>query len=185
MMNSNASDIQSNGSRTNIDFGISIDQYYVPQYAFSTGVSIANMGGVLNYQNVKTLSTSEGTTISLPANTNVNYNLQYIHVPIAVKMRTPQIGYVSYFADLGFDAMVNVQANADINSLNITNEGLVNEIKPIYLAYHLSAGLQYRIAGTTSLMAGLTYMNGFTDVTNDGPANISMNCLEIRLGILF
>jgi hypothetical protein len=189
-MNSDVSSIQNNGSRTNIDFGLSIDQYFVPQYAFSTGLSITNMGGSLVYTNGKSLNTSEGT-FNLLANSQVDYQLEYIHIPFAVKMRTPQMGFFSFFAQLGFDPMINVQARANINgstisgSINKNNEGVGQEVYPIYLGYHISAGLTYRIAGSTSLLAGLTYINGFTDVTNEGPANVTMSGLEIRIGVLF
>ncbi len=183
-MNSDVYSVQGNGARTNIDFGLSIDNYFAPQYAFSTGVSITNMGGDLNYNNGKILGTSDGSKI-LPANTDVYYKIQYIHVPMAIKMRTLQMGYLSFFAQMGFDPMVKVQAMADINSLNLTNEGVENEIKPLYLAYHISAGLEYRIAGTTGIIAGITYMNGISNITNDGPANITMDGLEIRIGVIF
>jgi len=183
-MNSDVSSIQSNGTRTNIDFGLSIDNYYAPQYAFSTGISIINMGGDLLYNNGKILGTSDGS-VTLPANTDVYYKLQYIHIPFAIKMRTIQMGYISFFAQMGFDPMVNVQALADINALNLTNEGVSNEIKPLYLGYHISAGMEYRIGGTTGVIVGLTYINGFTDITNDGSANITMDCIEIRIGVLF
>jgi hypothetical protein len=183
-MNSDVSGIHSNGTRTNAEFGLSIDNYFAPQYAFSSGISIINTGGDLLYNNIKTLPTSEGS-VALPANTDVYYKLQYIHIPLAIKMRTVQMGNMSFFAQMGFDPMVNVQASADINALNLTNEGVGNEIKPIYLAYHLSAGMEYHIGGTTGVIVGLTYMNGFSDITNDGSANITMDCFELRIGVFF
>ncbi len=183
-MNSDVSSVQGGNPRLNIDFGLIIDNYFAPQYAFSTGISIYNLGGDINYSNGKSLNTSEGS-LTLPVNTDVSYKLQYIHIPFALKMRTVQLGYISYFAEMGFDAMVNVQADADINSLNKTNEGVGNEIRPIYLGYHISAGIEYRIAGTTGIIAGITYINGFTNVTNDSPADITLDGLEFRIGILF
>src|SRR5208282_4536828 len=156
-MNSDVSSIQSNGSRANIDFGLSVDQYFAPQYAFSSGISITNMGGTLIYSNQKTLNTSEGQLTLLP-NSQVDYQLQYIHVPFAIKMRTPQMGFISFFAQLGFDPMINVQARANITSstINKTDEGVGQAVYPVYLAYHLSAGMNYRIAGSTFLLVGLT-----------------------------
>jgi len=185
-MSSDVSHIKSNGSRVGVDFGLMWDKFFAPHYAFSSGISINHMGGTISYHDLKTIETSEGTQ-HLSQNSEVAYKLQYIHFPVGIKLRTVEIGYTTYFADLGLDPMINVKARADITSsnYNVKDVGVGDEISFLYMAYHLSAGIEYRIVANTSVIAGLTYMNGFTNVTHEGSPNVVMNCIQIRIGVLF
>jgi hypothetical protein len=185
-MKTDVSQIKSNGPQIGFDAGLMMDKFFAKRYAFSTGISINNMGGSLVYKNGKTGFKTSDTTINLAPGTIVKYNLQYIHIPCALKFRTTEIGYITYFGQVGFDPMINIKARANIPGFPNANAG--KEINPLYLAYHISAGLEYRIVGTTSLMFGLTYMNGFTDVTdNSGSTSekTTINRFELRLGIIF
>ena len=89
-MRTNVSKISGNGSQLGINAGLMIDKFFTPHYAFSTGISIHTMGGVLNYKDYKTLRTSEGDIPLTPG--DVAYHLQYIHIPLGLKLRTTQIG---------------------------------------------------------------------------------------------
>ena len=181
--------IAPDGSRLGINFGLMMDNFFAEHYAFYSGVSIQTMGGSLNYiQGKSEFRSSSDTLRMLPHNTSVKYKLQYLHIPLALKLRTTEIGYFTYFAQLGLDPMINVKANADINSLGETNIGVGEEIRTFYMAYHIGAGLEYKIVGNTALMLGLTYMNGFSDVTyNSGNSaeKTVMHSFELRVGVIF
>jgi len=89
---------------------------------------------------------------------------------------------------LGLDPMINVKANADISSENLKNIGVGKEIHLFYMAYHIGAGVEYKILGNTKLMTGITYMNGFTDVTSNSGNSAEktvMHCFELRMGVIF
>jgi len=181
--------IAPDASRVGINFGLMMDKFFAEHYAFTTGISIQYMGGTLNYQQGKdNFSCSNDTLRSLPRNTLVKYKLQYLHIPLALKLRTTEIGYFTYFAQLGLDPMINIKAAADIASLGQKNIGVGDEIHFLYLGYHIGAGLEYRIVGNTKLMTGITYMNGFSDVTsNDGNSaeKTVMHSFELRIGVIF
>jgi hypothetical protein len=185
-MKTDVSQIKSNGPQIGFDAGLMMDKFFAKRYAFSTGISINNMGGSLVYKKGKAGFKTTDSTFNLLPGTIVKYNLQYIHIPLALKFRTTEIGYITYFGQVGFDPMINIKTRANIAGLSNFNAG--KEINPLYLAYHISAGLEYRIVGTTSLLFGLTYMNGFTDVTdNSGSTSekTTINRFELRLGIIF
>jgi hypothetical protein len=180
--------IDPNGSRVGINVGLMLDKYFAEHYAFSTGISLQTMGGHLNYVTGKDNFHSSADLTSLPANTDVKYKLQYLHIPFAIKMRTTEIGYFTYFAQMGLDPMINVKADADISSLNLKNIGVGDEIELFYMAYHIGVGVEYKIIGNTKLMTGITYMNGFTDVTSNygnSAEKTKMHCFELRIGVLF
>lgn len=181
--------ISPDGSRLGINFGLMMDRYFADHYAFSSGISIQTMGGTLRYVNGKdNFNSSNDTLHSLPSNTAVKYKLQYLHIPIALKLKTTEIGYITYFAQIGLDPMINVKANADIPSLKQDNIGVGGEIRLFYMGYHIGAGIEYRIIGNTKLMTGLTYMNGFSDVTSNfgnSAEKTVMHSFELRIGVIF
>lgn len=183
-MKTDISRIKGDGTVMGINFGLSVDNYFQEHYAFSSGISLHQMGGILNYTQGKVLKTSDGDVTLLPG-TRVQYHLQYLHVPLALKFKTSQIGYTTFFARLGLDPMVNVKSRATIKDMNISKTGVNKEINLLYMAYHVSAGIEYNIVGNTSLVAGVTYMNGFTDVTDDTSERTFMHNIEFRIGINF
>ena len=176
------SQIESDGSRMGFNAGLAMDKFFAPHYAFSTGISIQNMGGTVNYKNRTTPFRAKDNVLpSLPVNTSVTYKLQYLHIPFSLKMRTSEIGYFTYYAELGINPMINIKANTDVPSVNIKNTNISDEINFGYLGYHATLGLEYKIAGGSSLYTGLTYLNGITNVTSD----VTLHCVELRVGIFF
>jgi hypothetical protein len=53
------------------------------------------------------------------------------------------------------------------------------------MGYHFAGGMEYNLVGNTSLMIGVSYMNGFTDVTQNSDEKTVMHAFELRIGILF
>jgi hypothetical protein len=49
------------------------------------------------------------------------------------------------------------------------------------MGYHAMLGVEHKIIGNTSLVAGFQYMNGFTNVTS----NIKLHNVEVRVGLIF
>jgi hypothetical protein len=61
----------------------------------------------------------------------------------------------------------------------------MESIHVFHLGYHVGAGVEYRLGGNTSVIGGIRWSSGFTNVTDKDGANISLNALSINLGILF
>ena len=185
-MKSDVSRISGDGGHLGINGGLLIDNFFAPHYAFSTGISIQTLGGVLNYKEGKVLRTSDGDKTLTPG--DVKYNLQYLHIPLGLKLRTTEVGYSIFFVELGLDPMINVKSTADVDRFSISKTGVGKEINLFYLAYHVSAGIEYKIVGNTSVVLGINYMNGFSDVTDNystATEKTVMHCFEIRLGLMF
>jgi hypothetical protein len=176
--------IEGDGTKLGINIGLLAEKYFAEHYAFTTGISIHSCGGILKYRDEKTLQTSSGNKI-LPANSRVHYNLQYIHIPFDLKFKTTEIGYTTFFAQLGLNTMFNIKARADVKEQNISGVTVNKEINFLYLGYHIGAGIEYKIVGGTSLIGGISYMNGFTDVTSDDTEKALMHGVEIKVGVLF
>jgi len=178
------SQISGDGSKLGINIGLLADKYFAEHYAFSSGISLHSMGGILKYRDVKILRTSNGNDTLTP-NSRVQYNLQYIHIPFALKFKTTEIGYITYFAELGLDAMVNIKARAKVKELGISDASVNDEINFLNLGYHIGAGIEYNIVGNTAIIGGISYMNGFADVTDDTTQKTLLHCLVLKLGVIF
>jgi opacity protein-like surface antigen len=176
--------IAGNGSKLGINIGLLADNYFAEHYAFSTGISLHSMGGRLQYMNGTVLNSSDGIDTVKAGNT-VQYNLQYLHIPFALKFKTTEIGYFTFFAHLGLDAMINIKTRAKVIEQDISDVSVSEEINLFNFAYHIGAGIEYKIVGNTSLMAGFTYMNGFADITDDPADRALMHCVSINLGVIF
>jgi hypothetical protein len=161
-----------------------VDKYFAEHYAFTTGLSIHSIGGTLKYRDEKTLNASSEDYI-LPPGSRVQYNLQYLHIPWGLKFKTTEIGYSTFFAQLGVNTMVNIKSRANVKDQDISKVGVAEEINMFYMGYHFSGGMEYKIVGNTALMIGVTYMNGFTDITQKSDEKTVMHCFEVRFGVIF
>ena len=119
----------------------------------------------------------------------VVYKIQYLSFPIGLKLQTNQIGYLTFFSDLGLDPKIVVSRKADIPSLNISGENALNELRMFNLSYHITAGIEYSLGGTTAIVFGLNFDNNFLDITKDNgnqPRDkVSHKILSFRLGVNF
>jgi hypothetical protein len=180
--------ISNEGSRPGFNFGLSVNRYFAENYSFSTGISILSAGGRLVSSDTAYLELTNLIAKVSPGKPIV-YKLKYVTIPIGLKMETNQIGYFTFFADLGIDPKVVIGRKADIRSLDITNEKANKELKLFNMSYHIAAGIEYSLGGNTALVFGLHFDNNFLDITRDNGAQpvdkITQKILSFRLGINF
>jgi Outer membrane protein beta-barrel domain len=183
---SDNSRITNNGARAGFSFGLTVNKYFSPNYSFSTGITLMRAGGSLRSKDTTVLELSKSKYTVLPGNP-VNYKIQYLVFPVGLKLQTNQIGYLTFFTDLGLDPKIVIGRKADIPSLNVTGEKAANELRLFNLSYHVTAGIEYSLGGSTALVAGLNFDNNFLDITKDtGEADkVSNKILSFRLGINF
>ena len=118
---------QNDGARPGFNFGLNFNKYFAPNYSFSTGISIISAGGTLVSSDTTVMEfTNFNSTV--PPGEQVIYKIQYLSIPLGLKLQTNQIGYVTFFTDLGLDPKFVIGGKADIPSLDITGEKALNEI---------------------------------------------------------
>jgi len=168
--------------------GINIRKFFSPNYAFSTGISLENAGGRLISSDTVEMKFPNFTSTVLPGKPVV-YKLQYLTVPVGLKLQTNQIGYFTLFSDIGLDPKVLVGGKADIPSLDISGENATEELRTFNISYHIMAGIEYSLGGTTAVVIGLGFDNNFLDVTKDKGNQlndkVSHKILKFRFGINF
>jgi hypothetical protein len=177
-----ASNVDNAGARLGFNGGLNFDNFFAENYAFSTGISINKISGKLTYKYDKDFIANDGE-YTLDSLQTADYNLQYIDIPLGLKFKTVEIGYTKFFAHLGLNLGINIKASGDLpeyNSINISEE-----INWYNMGYYFGGGIEYSLGGTTAIVVGLTYRNGFLDVTSDENNKVTSENVSLRLGILF
>lgn len=176
------------GARAGFNFGFTFNKYFSNNYSFSTGVSILNAGGRLLNTDTLIMRFNNFDTDVMPEKTVV-YRIQYINIPVGLKFESNQIGYITFFSDIGLDPKVVIGGKVDIPSAGIKGETAMKELNRFNFGYHITGGIAYSIGGTTELVFGLGFDQNFFDITKDTGLQpedrISHNIIKFRLGINF
>ncbi len=214
---SDTKEVEGNGMAAGFTFGLMGDfRLGKDNYALSTGVFMNISGG---NQVVKPFTLQTSTTGDAPVNVNVGVpahefarRYQYVEVPIMVKLKTNEMGYMTYFGQLGFGSAFNISAKSDEYTLTTATPDGFNyseyvaeekakhsdETSPFRASLIVGAGAEYKFAGNTAMVFGVNYNNGFTDVFSKGQLFLSnvdikdnvethgkSHYLELLLGIYF
>jgi hypothetical protein len=173
------------------NLGFSYNSYFTPNYAFSSGISIINAGGRLISGETTTLELknySYNLLTVLPGEA-VTYKITYLSIPLGLKLQTNQLGYGRFFTDFGFDPKIVIGARADIPSLSINGGNALPEMNPFNLSFHIMAGMEYPLGGTSSMVVGVGYENSFFDITRDNGGHpsdmVSQRLMSFRIGVIF
>ena len=188
---SDISEVKNDGARPGINFGLSFNKSFTPNYSFSTGVNLVSAAGRLSCSDTTRLEPydSGDELITVPPGEAVLYKIQYVEVPLGLKLKTNQIGYLTFFSDVGVDPKVMVGGKMDIPALDIEGEKAMEELKLFNLSYHIVAGIEYGLGGNTAAILGLGFENNFLDITKDNGIQpedkITHKMISFRLGINF
>jgi hypothetical protein len=181
---SDEASVEPDGVIFQVHAGLNMDFYFAENYAFVLGVGINNLGGKLRYADSTEFS-SKGETLLVEPMQSVKLNLQYIDIPVGLKLKTEELGYATYFLQLGFNPMINLNAKASSEDASFDKVDVKESIITFYLGYHVGIGVEYKLGGSTALIGGLRWSSGFTDVTDNDRANLTLNALSLHLGVLF
>jgi len=215
-------------------YGLNFDIFFAENYAIGTGFNINNTGGKYSYyaeytgDDVDAMGTAL-TNMKQVGSIERDLRLQYLQIPFTFKMKTNEIGYLTYWGQFGLGLNMNLKALSNDNidylfyqnkntfaweksnreSTTISSNDIKNEVNIFSSNLIFAAGVEYNLSGNTSILAGLTFQNGFTDALkgngvvkdqstnspafNGGAANTPKtfelsglpNYIELNIGILF
>jgi hypothetical protein len=129
-------------------------------------------------------------------NYSENYRMQYIELPFIFKARTREIGYIRYYGQLGFgfSGRNRVKLTRTTEILNVKTETVFDRANDranfFRTSMILGGGIEYSLSGSTALIAGISFNNGFTNILkkqNNTPyeERAITNFLQLNIGILF
>ncbi len=168
--------IKSDGLRAGFSYGLLGDFAFADNYTFSTGLL---------------LTTVNGQTISTVATQNqVIYKLQYIEIPLKLKLFTNQQNNMRFYGEVGLGNGINIGAKSDVKSANNsfpnqTDVNISNSINVYRGSIIIGGGAEFAISGKTKASAGLAFNNGFTNVQNMGGVTTRNSYLGLNLAVFF
>ena len=180
---SDGSEIVNDGSILNLNTGIEFNMYFMESYAFTLGLTMNNSGGNLLYNEDISFG-EQGNFLLVNAGSIAKLNLQYITIPLGLKLKSEELGYTSFYFHGGLIPMMKLKANITTESLD-HKFNISPNINFFNVNYFAEAGIEFRLAGNTALIAGLKWSAGFTDVTSNDLVNANLNSVGLHLGILF
>jgi len=176
--------VLSNGSKMNLNTGIEFDMFFMPNYAITLGLNLNNQGGKILYTDSLAFQQTTETLI-VPGGTEVKHSFQYMGLPVGLKLKTEEMGYSTIYFHAGLSPLLNIRATTSSESLALDRENIKPEIAVFGLNYFIEAGIEYRLAGNTAIIAGFKWSAGFTDVTKNDFANTNLNSAGLHIGLLF
>ncbi len=202
------SKINPNGSNLGLKLGMIGEYFFRENYSFVTGIGFHfNAGGRLFYEEtIDTISIWADADIPgdniYEGGSDFKYSLQYVEIPIGLKLRTREFGYLRYYVDpritLGFNTQGkgNILSDAAIDKEEDFN--IQSSVNLINLSWGIGAGVEYIISENTAIIGGIAFQTGFTDLTKDKNTLIKVNGKEseedskgrlnsiiLRFGIMF
>lgn len=201
-------DFKNGNAALNFGYGLMAEFNFAPNYGLLTGIEINDNRGNVDYINpAKVLYFPEGDTTSPFYLQSRKYNIKYLNIPVLLKLKTNEIGFLKYFGQFGIDAGFRLKARATDKGYDSTNVSTsikedVNvdkDVNLIRLALNVGAGVEWNLSGSTSVVVGLNYSNCFTNFlkkesyllkveTRNGPwlkQSAYNNYVALTLGILF
>ncbi len=223
-LSSNDNTINGEGTNIGLRLGVTGEYYFTDRYAITGGLGFAvGQGGSLSHDIGGNFFSESDLTSQflnqgekpLPDGVELGYKIQYIEIPFGLKMRTDEIGYFRYFAEIPvFNLSFRAQSRGSILGGDIDEEDLdINrDVTLINLSWGLGGGVEYSITSNAVLVAGIYYQSSFIDITDDSanqafglldagdpddptddlfentPAedsNVNMGSITLRIGVLF
>ncbi len=162
---------ESNGSKTGFSYGLIGDFGFSDNYYFSTGIVITSVNANVISPSISGASAEE------------KYKLQYLEVPLTVKLKSTENNLMRYYGQFGLSPGVNISTKKSLGTSS-SNIDIAKDINSFRLGLLFGAGAEWKLGQNLNLLTGLSYNNGFTDILDsDGKAKNSY--LALNLGIFF
>jgi len=188
-------DYDQGGSSFAFAWGFVADITLMEHYYLTTGFNVSYTKGKLIYPHKKEAPGGQ----PFDGLMSETFDLRYIEVPLAVKMKTNTFGKnFMFFGLIGFNTGINIKAKSDQSfSSSLYNDSDENvDIKEDITMFKTSllvgAGTEYVIDESVSLIFGINFNNGLTNVlkgNNTVDTDIEAKAVpyyfELNLGVIF
>jgi len=166
-------EIEADGMRTGFSYGVLADIPFSENYYFSTALTVSTL-------NAKATESGNNTSV---------YKLQYLEVPLTLKLKSNEMMNRRFYGQFGLNTGINIGSKQDIMYTNSAtpdekNKDIGDLINTFRAGLVLGGGAEWKMGENMSLLTGLSYSNGFTDVL-DGDAKAKNSYIALNLGIFF
>ncbi|HWY34564.1 MAG TPA: outer membrane beta-barrel protein, partial [Nitrosopumilaceae archaeon] len=198
MASDNTAKVMGAGATVKFAIGLQTEFRITDVVSFVTGLDYMTAGGKNSYtgsdtafylykDDAITKTTLSGGSISDPSGSTLlaskdyrlikrNYKIGYVHIPLSFKMKTKDIGGMTYFGQIGGDLFVrtSAKANDDVEdwsvsghpALTLTGVDISKQVNIFNAGVNVGGGAEYNISGTTSLFFSLHYVHALLNTTS-------------------
>ena len=185
----NAIKFEYNGVSAKGCYGLMLEFRLNKVASIATGFQVDYFGGKLNMKDAnyyfldkdsefREFADSKTDTTRYILNSR-KYNTTYVTLPFSLKFKTPEIGTMTYFGQFGINTSVKTKCRVEDEAYNTKWNGneftkedkatqpLLDNTKDMNLlmfALNVGGGVEMNLAGTTSILLGLNWYNGFSNV---------------------
>ena len=172
--------VENGGAKIKFGYGLITEFRLSKNYSFLTGVEVNYVGGSINYKDVNKVNykINDSTAFFLKSR---EYKQQYVTIPLALKLKTNEIGFMTYFGQIGVDLSFKVKGRANddgtlfyLDSVagtytlpgaahTASDVDILKQQSLFRIALNVGIGAEFNIAGNTSLLVAVNYNNGFTN----------------------
>jgi hypothetical protein len=177
----NTDGVDLEGVRVKFGYGLMAEYAFTNNYALTFGIEHRMSGAELSFADAAYKTGTDTNNLDVYRLNSRLYRMDYVNVPITLKLMTNEIGYMTYFGQFGVDFSFLASAKAIDSRVGIMDSTLtVVETDPqdIYskssfanIKLNIAAGAEWNFSGNTSLVFSVSYHHGFIDVIRD-PDNI-------------
>ena len=167
-----------NGLSTGFSYGLISDFEFAENYSFATGLTVTTINGsgtVLNYQPYHGNNPAQKEY-------DVKFKMQYLQVPLSIKLKTDEINDLKWYGQFGLTTDFRISAKQDVDQVDDIKAN--SNTKFFRAGMLIGGGAEYRIGGKTSLMGGLSYNNGLTNIA-DKDQLVKNHYIGLNLAVFF
>lgn len=176
---------KADGVSLGFSYGLMGDFNFAENYSFTTGLTVTTLNGKSTEINPQPYTTNTNQSGALAY--NLKYKMQYIEIPLTLKLKTDKLGNLRWFGQFGLsnDFKIGAKQNAKLGNQVLADDTNASEWTRFYRAgLIIGGGAEFDIDGHTSLMAGLTLNNGFTNISTY--QNVVRNhFVSLNIGVFF
>ncbi len=173
---------------------------FAKNYYVTTGIGFGiNQGGKLQFpeggdilpKSLLSDAISQDIRHDLPDDTKVDYRIKYLEIPIGLKLRTNEYGYIRYFGEIPIitlSAVTGAKGTINAANLDVNKENIRKDVNLLNAQWGLGGGLEYYFSESNALIIGIYYHQGFFDITSKRPVTDGKeinHTIALRIGILF
>ncbi len=188
----NGIDATTNGSSLRFMAGPIADIVWTERYALTTGILFTTKQA--NYAASNVVFKDENGNNRPAGNINEKYGLQYIQIPIGLKLFTDELfengkGFVNFGVQPEL-LVGNSRKQGNYQDAQNRSASMVKKFSPIDFGMFIGFGVEYKM-GNNPIFAGIGYQRSFINVVNNLDADtrinnflsIKQNLFTIELGI--
>jgi len=185
-------------------YGLMAEYKLTVNYMFHSGLSITQLSHFVSLDsNTYRKNGVPGSNQQKIYNVNYTYRAQYLEIPVAIKMRTNQMGALRFYGIFGLEVGFLLQAKAMIKNgaplfdpdeyffVNRSEDEVIggvttnDDLSGLRMGILMGAGVEYLVSGNTHIVAGLRFNNPFSDHFGGPEISGRAPYMGLQLGLFF